>query len=74
MITSEQVKLARKLLGWSQMTLSIEADVSLPTLVSLEKGKKLTRATTVSRIQRTFEKAGVVFRDGEPLRLEQRER
>jgi predicted transcriptional regulator len=74
MITNEQVKAARKLLGWSQMALSIEADVSLPTLVGFEKGRKTTRETTISRIQRAFEEAGVVFREGEPVRLDRRER
>jgi hypothetical protein len=61
MITGEQVKAARKLLKWPQMTLSIEADVSLPTLVAFEKGQKLTRETTVAKIQKTLEKAGVEF-------------
>jgi DNA-binding XRE family transcriptional regulator len=68
MITSEQVKAARKLLGWSQMTLSMEADVSIPTLVGFERGQKVTRGATVSRIQKTFESAGIIFPDGEPVR------
>jgi DNA-binding XRE family transcriptional regulator len=68
MITREQAKAARKLLGWSQMTLSIEADVSIPTLVGFERGQKLTRKTIVLKIQRTFERAGIIFLDSGPVR------
>ena len=69
MITREELKAARKLLGWSQMTLSIEADVSIPTLVGFERGQKSTRARTVLKIQRTLEKAGVFFLDAGPVRM-----
>jgi DNA-binding XRE family transcriptional regulator len=69
MITREELKAARNLLGWSQMTLSIEADVSIPTLVGFERGQKSTRARTVLKIQRTLEKAGVFFLDAGPVRM-----
>jgi len=68
MITREEAKAARKLLGWSQMILAIEADVSVPTLVGFERGEKLTRRTMVLRIQRALERAGVMFLDDGPVR------
>jgi DNA-binding XRE family transcriptional regulator len=68
MITREELKAARKLLGWSQLALSIEADLSIPTLVGFERGQKRTRARTVLRIQRTLERAGVIFLDVGPVR------
>jgi hypothetical protein len=48
--------------------LAIEADVSIPTLVGFERGEKLTRRTMVLRIQRAFERAGVMFLDDGPVR------
>jgi transcriptional regulator with XRE-family HTH domain len=74
MITGEEAKAARKLLGWSQMTLAVEADVALQTLAYFETGKRLTKNTTVARLERTLERAGVVIREGEPIRLAQRQR
>ena len=40
MITGEQVKVARKLLGWSQMKLASEANVDPPIIGKFEVGKK----------------------------------
>jgi transcriptional regulator with XRE-family HTH domain len=61
MITNEQVIAARKLLGWSQMTLSMEAGVSIPSVVGFERGRKLTRDMTVLKMKRALEKAGAIF-------------
>ena len=69
MITRDELKAARKLLGWSQMTLSIEADVSVPTLVGFERGQKITRGKTVLKIQTAIERAGVIFLDRGPVRM-----
>jgi len=68
MITREEAKAARKLLCWSQMLLAIEADVSLSALVGFERGQKLTRRTTVLRVQRAFERGGGIFLDDGPVR------
>ena len=72
MITRDELKAARNLLGWSQMTLSIEADVSVPTLVGFERSQKNTRRRTVLRIQRALERAGVMFLDRGPVRMPMR--
>ena len=71
MITGEQVKAARKLLGWSQLKLALEANVNTGTLVAIEKGRQLPRRSG-SRLQHTLETAGVEFPDGEPPRLRTR--
>ena len=39
MITSDQVKAARKLIGWSQMTLALEASVLQSSVMNFETGK-----------------------------------
>jgi len=69
MITGAQVKAARALLGWSQMKLTIEAELALQTLIGLETGKRLTRASTIARFQKTLETPGVEFpKNGPPRR------
>jgi DNA-binding XRE family transcriptional regulator len=69
MITGAQVKAARALLGWSQMKLTIEAELALQTLIGLETGRRLTRASTIAKFQKTLERAGVEFPKNEPPRL-----
>jgi transcriptional regulator with XRE-family HTH domain len=39
MITGEQVKAARKLLGWSQMLLALEASLDQTTVAKFERGE-----------------------------------
>jgi transcriptional regulator with XRE-family HTH domain len=65
MITGEQVRAARKLLGWSQMTLALEASVDQSTVLKFETGKSRPSVLSVSTIKRTLEAAGVEFTDGE---------
>ena len=69
MITPAQIKAARKLLAWPQMTLALESNLAPTTIGSIETGKKNPSEVTLAIIQRTFEKAGVEFLDGEPVRL-----
>jgi ribosome-binding protein aMBF1 (putative translation factor) len=66
MITGEQVKAARKLLGWSQMTLALEARVDPTTVAKFERGESRPSVVSGSTIKRTFECAGVEFPEGEP--------
>ena len=68
MITGEQVKAARKLIGWSQLKLALEANVNPATLVDIEKGRSRPAYTTL-RLRHTFDAAGVEFPLGEPPRL-----
>jgi transcriptional regulator with XRE-family HTH domain len=66
MVTSEQVKAARKLLGWSQLALALEANVTQATVTNFETGRKHLSMPSVSTIKRTLEGAGVEFPEGEP--------
>ena len=66
MITGEQVKAARKLLGWSQMTLALEARVEQSTVTKFERSESRTSVLTVSTIKRTLESAGIEFLEYEP--------
>ena len=64
MISVEQIRAARGLLGWSQTQLAEAAGRSLPTIKRLERDDK--EAPNVSEdvrlaVQNAFEKAGVEF-------------
>jgi transcriptional regulator with XRE-family HTH domain len=65
-ITSQQVKAARLLLGWSQEKLAAEAGINTRTVGKFETGERRAAVLSVSMIQRTLEAAGVEFVDGEP--------
>ena len=71
MITSEQVKAARKLLGWSQTDLTIQADVGKTTIHKLENGEAIG-GHMVKLIEGAFRAAGVEFPEGEQPRLKGR--
>jgi transcriptional regulator with XRE-family HTH domain len=66
MITGEQIKTARKLLGWSQMTLALEASVAQSTVAKFERGESRPSVLSVSTIKCTLEGAGVEFLEFEP--------
>jgi DNA-binding XRE family transcriptional regulator len=55
-----QCKLARVALGWGVVELAKVAGVSTQTIVRLERGEEL-RETTLGRIQRALEEAGIEF-------------
>jgi len=63
MITAEQIKAARALLGWSQPQLVAASGVSLPTIVRMESsvGPGRSTASNVDAVRRALEKAGVTF-------------
>jgi DNA-binding XRE family transcriptional regulator len=63
MITGERVKAARKLLGWSQLALALEAGVTQGTVANFETGKKHPSVLSVSTVQAALE-SGVEFTDG----------
>jgi transcriptional regulator with XRE-family HTH domain len=78
-ITREQIRGARGLLGWSQSQLARRAGLSLPTVKRVETGtgpKVSDEART--RIQHALEAGGVRFIDenggGPGVRLRQRQR
>jgi transcriptional regulator with XRE-family HTH domain len=78
MITPEQSRGARGLLGWSQQELANEAGVGIVTVHQLETGTSQPRRATLDVIRRAFERAGVEFIDenggGPGVRLRKRQR
>jgi transcriptional regulator with XRE-family HTH domain len=65
MITGEQVKAARKLLGWSQEALAFESGLNQSTVAHFETGKSRPSVLSVTTVQRALEAAGVEFTNGE---------
>jgi transcriptional regulator with XRE-family HTH domain len=63
-ITPAECKAARKLLGWSQMALALEASVDQSTVWKFETGKSQASGLSASTIKRTLEAAGVEFTNG----------
>lgn len=64
MITVEQMRAARGLLGWSQSDLATKADLSLPTIKRLEGGfGPRVSDDARRRIKRALEAAGILFID-----------
>jgi len=63
MITPEQCRAARGLLGWSQQTLAERAGVGIVTVHQLEAGLTQPRRATLEVIRRALEAAGLEFID-----------
>lgn len=60
MIVKEQIKAARAMLNIKQSELASMAGVSLATLNNIERGAD-SRVSTLRKIKRALEKAGVEF-------------
>jgi len=62
MITAQQTRAARALLGWTQEMLADRATVSLTALKRMESvnGERVFESTE-DRVRRTLEAAGIVF-------------
>jgi transcriptional regulator with XRE-family HTH domain len=63
MLHAAQIRAARALLGWRQEDLAQASGIGLATIARLEQGEGLVRSTvtTVVKIQRALEAAGVMF-------------
>jgi transcriptional regulator with XRE-family HTH domain len=61
MITAAQAKAARALLGWSQEDLAKRSGVVRRTLMSFETGEREPHGTTLAKVVRAFERAGIEF-------------
>jgi len=61
MITGAQIRAARALLGWSQQQLAAKAIISETALLKLETGQADTRTSTLIKVRRALEDAGVEF-------------
>ena len=77
MITAEQCRAGRGLLGWNQQALARKARVGVVTVHQLEAGTSTPRRSTLEVIRRAFESAGVEFIDenggGPGVRLRRRQ-
>ena len=64
---ASQIRAARALLGWSQGKLARAAGVGLATLQRIERNEGVVKGnfSTVLKIQKTLEQAGVYFTDDE---------
>jgi predicted transcriptional regulator len=61
MVSSEQIRAARALLGWTQEMLADKSLVSLTALKKLEAGRKDVREATSQAVRKTLEKQGITF-------------
>jgi transcriptional regulator with XRE-family HTH domain len=64
MITGEQIKAARNLLGWSQLKLAIKAQLNDTAVRKFEKGQRLLSPKDLDLATRVLEAAGVEFARG----------
>lgn len=67
MLYVEQIRAARALLAWKQITLAEHSDVGISTIKRIERGVGLLRTSTDTawRIQIALEAAGIIFIDGD---------
>jgi ribosome-binding protein aMBF1 (putative translation factor) len=77
LVTNEQLRAARALLGWSQTELASKAGLSVPTVKRLERGfGPHVSDETRARLQKAIETAGVEFMEenggGAGVRFRQR--
>ena len=64
-INGQQVKAARRLLGWSQEKLAGEAGISTTPVGDFEVGRRRPSVLVISTIERALKTAGVEFGEGE---------
>jgi transcriptional regulator with XRE-family HTH domain len=60
-ITVEQVKEARKLLGWSQFRLAVRSTVDVTRINHFERGVRTLTHSQLDRIRASLESEGVEF-------------
>ena len=64
-ITYQQCKAARDLLGWKQDDLSQKAGINKTTLADFERGIRNLKVDTLEKIIDAFEKHGIRFENDE---------
>ena len=64
MVTIAQIRGARGLLGWAQVTLANAAGLSEPTIKRYETGNAKVSPEAVSKIVAALEAAGIEFTNG----------
>ncbi len=61
MITAAQIRAARALLDWEQVALADKSGISTVTISAIERGSSDPRASTLTKIQKALESAGIEF-------------
>lgn len=61
MITPKQIKAARALAGWTQAVLATQAGLAEVSIRKIEAGDTDPRASTLQKIETSFERVGIVF-------------
>ena len=74
MISAEQCRAARALLGWSQTDLAAKAEVAVSTIADFERGERAPQKMTLVQIRAVFNTEGCSFRDGGVTRKPFKER
>ena len=65
MLSANQLRAARGLLGWSQTDLSTAAKVGRATIADFESGKREPYVRTLDVLRSALEAAGVEFTNGD---------
>lgn len=71
MITSRQIRAARGLLGWDAVVLAQKADLTKEAISRIESDKVRPHESTLSKISRAFNDAGVEFTPNSGVQLKQ---
>ncbi len=61
MITPEQIRAARALLGWSQQNLAQQCQISTTSINNIERGEVQPRTSTLETIKTQFLAQGIIF-------------
>ncbi len=61
MLSAQQIRAARSLLGWSRRELAIVAGISQGTIKAIEQGKTDARLSTLRKLAGTFTAHGIEF-------------
>lgn len=68
MLTIDQIRAARALLGWSQSDLADKADLSQTGIARIENGTNQPNSKTLSKISKAFDVSGIEFLGSSGLR------
>ena len=69
LITPEQSRGARAMLGWSREDLAGRCEVATATLADFEAGKRTPYNRTIADVRRAFEDGGIEFLPDNGIRL-----
>ena len=61
MLTPDQIRAARALLGWKQSDLASAAGVAAVSVKNIEAGRTDARGSTLAKLEKAFNDAGVIF-------------